>query len=415
MLQDFVAKSSVANMSRDEAHGRMHIRMRCATPDLDVASFYLGQSSEHKPSSLGVVEGTANVFRSFCTRYANAPPSANVTPFFDEEKYEHLRKILEAISIDSASNEVCAATTAVNASTGPHQTLQSYSALTPNCRWFLYDCAHKARRILSRPWKADEVLDGVMGMFCHWSDSMAQLIQHSHDLKLIFQESVEATSGDAILSTKFKNLRSAKHRFETQITPASRVVLGIDAYLLFAVKVSVIRKGEREGRAAVAFLNAFSTGGDGKTFILLAMMADAGVEALVLIRFMDTGDMVIEDLCAEIEAFLDRIVWLFHHGGCFKIAGHTAYALEWLSKPHFVTINGTGKCIGGGEVSKNTLDECLSHLQAWTVLAKHCIKAEFPEFDLVSSFSVFALPKHDNHTSKLHNDVGINTELIGNC
>eukprot|EP00975_Prorocentrum_lima_P005417 1171008-Prorocentrum_lima.AAC.1 len=52
-------------------------------------------------------------------------------------------------------------------------------AFAPNCKHILLDSAHSARRILSRPWENDVVLDRIMQIFCHGRHSPAQLISHS--------------------------------------------------------------------------------------------------------------------------------------------------------------------------------------------------------------------------------------------
>ena len=52
----------------------------------------------------------------------------------------------------------------------------------PSCRVTLHDSAHKARRILSRPWAADELMDTIVQLFASHRDSPSQLVHHSHDL-----------------------------------------------------------------------------------------------------------------------------------------------------------------------------------------------------------------------------------------
>ena len=201
----------------------------------------------------------------------------------------------------------------------------------PNCRYILLDAPHAARRILSRPWKADSLLDDACGLICFWPTSMGQLVQNSHDLKMLFRQCVDETAGEAAVSTRFKNLRAAAHRFESKVTPLSRGVLSLSAYVLFATKLSVLRKGDKAGKAAAYFLDALSV----ELVVIWAMMADAGSEALNLIRFLDREDLPIADLCKSVSGFLDRITWLFHHDGCLHSNGHVEYVTEWLRKPHF--------------------------------------------------------------------------------
>ena len=204
----------------------------------------------------------------------------------------------------------------------------------------------------------------------------------------MYHECVQS-SGDAAVSSKFKNLRSAKHRFETLVTPLSRAILDLTSYIAFANKLAVARKGTTEGNVGKTFLETINV-----TFVLLlAMMADAGMEALNLIRFLDDEEVSIGEICHRVIAFLDHVTWLFHDEGCFKVSGHVAFVIEWLSKPHFYMVDGEGRCIGGSGISESAKQEAFAHMRAWTLLAREVLSAEFPDFDLVDAFSVLALPK----------------------
>ena len=375
--QTWIRSATCVNLLRDERHGRLHIRFRCSDASATCFSGYLGQSREHKPSSIGINEATREVLTDFCTLWQSPPAECALAPTFDQELFRHLSRSIEAISIDSASNEKASVKDMLN------------QGVTPNCRHILYDAPHKARRVLSRPWRADETLGNVVGLFCHWRWSMGQLVHHSHDLKKLYTDCVDATMEDAAASSRFGNLRCAKHRIETEVTPLSRSVLNLSAFILFAVKLGQIRRGEPQGRAADMFLETLCP----ELIVLLAMMADAGSEALHFIRAMDREGLSLADMTAEMGAFLDRIAWLFHRDGCLHMDGHTAYALQWLSEPHFYMVRGQGRCIGGMEVDPAILRRSLAHLQSWTALAEDVLRAEFPEFDLCSSFSVFRLPK----------------------
>ena len=379
-----VRQAVCMNILRDERKGRLHVRFRVADAGLGAHRGYLGQARDFVPDAAGLTAATDQVFRTFCTKFAAPPPGAAVAPTFDEPLYRHMCQVVEAITVDSASNEVTAAR---DMSFGGALSAVGLPLNAPNCRYILRGCPHKARRVLSRPWKADPVLDSVVGLFCHWRDSMGQLVHHSVDLKRLYKECVDECAADSAVSTRFGNLRSAKHRIETEVTPLSRAVLALSAYVLFATKLAVMRRGERQGHAAETFLEALEP----TLIVLLGMMADAGSEALTFIRLLDTEEMPMADTCREVDAFLDRITWLFHERGCLTVAGHTACVIDWLSQPHFFMVRGAGKCIGGG-VAEATLGAAFSHMTAWTLLARSVLQAEFPEFDLVSAFAAFALP-----------------------
>ena len=226
---------------------------------------------------------------------------------------------------------------------------------------------------------------------------MAQLIHHSYDLKKLYHECVAECEG--AVTTKFGNLRSAKHRIESEVTPLSRSILNISGLILFACKLAVIRKGEREGIAAETLLSTLCV----EVLLLLAMMADAGSEALALIRMMDREGLVVIELVKEAIAFLDRITYLFHHDGVLQTESHTAYIIDWLSKPTFYVVGGVGRCIGGEPPSKATIDSAFAHMRKWTVMADAVLKAEIPDFSLLAAFMVFSLSKtqHPMHLTNV--------------
>ncbi len=326
---------------------------------------YLGQSRAHKPDAIGISQATEDVIKRFTRRYCSPPAGAAVTPVEDPDLFNHILKLVEAITIDSAYNEVLSVQDVQQGGRGPSPFPVMH---LPRCRFLLRDGAHKARRILSRPWSACAILGDLVGLTCHWKDSMGQLIHHSTELKKLYAQCVEECDHESAVSTRFANMRCAKHRLETHITPLSRAVLNFSAYILFAVKLAVLRKGEREGRAAEVFLTALKERG-ASMLLLLAMMADAGNEALHLIRYMDKEDFETADLCTHVEGFLDSIAWMFHRAGVFVIPGHCAYALEWLTKPHFFTVQGLGARIGGGAVPEDLKLWALDLMRSWTVLA----------------------------------------------
>ena len=131
-----------------------------------------------------------------------------------------------------------------------------------------------------------------------------------------------------------------------------------------------------------------------ETIIIAAMMADAGTVVLNLIREFDTENLELSDMCAAVQRFLDKIWWLYHDSGIFSIAGHTAFVLEWLTKPHFFAVGRSDtRCIGGSAISDDVKSFCLEQLRVWTKLASVTCKAEFPEFSLICAYNVFSIPK----------------------
>ena len=369
----------VINLLRDERHSRMHVRFRMCDEMARSVCGFLGQSRHATGTSIGIHNATLSVIRRACTKWHGFPKrfGGNVAPRLDEDLIKHVSAAIEAVTVDCADNELASVR---------DLSVQHGSSL-PNCKYILRDAAHEMRRILQRPWKADKVMDGVMHFCLMDRDSIGQLIQHSGDLAKIYEDCTKASENLAI-SSSFKNLRAAKHRIESEITPLSRMVLNPEGFFAFAVKLTIIRKGTRESRIAIVFLSTVSE----EMLILLSMMADGGSEALDLIRFLDTESVDVALICHEIEMFLDRIVWLFHHGGCMQVFGHTAAMCKWLETPHyFITSQITGKKVGGisAELMASILDKCYDHMRAWTLLVRDVLKAQFPQFELVNAFSVF--------------------------
>ena len=386
LLAERLRAAVCINVLRDERHARLHIRVRGVPNSGEVFSGFLGQARAAGQTALDICNATEAVFRRACTVFRCPPPGSQVEPQFDQALFEHVRHASEAITIDSAANECAAGADAYRAVRGGEPFL-------PNCRFTLHDSAHKARRILSRPWATDEVMDAIVQLFVSHRDSLSQLVHHSHDLKRLYQvcctEAAVGDTADAAVSAVFGNLRSAKHRIESLATPLSRQILNLSGMLLFAVRLSVKRHGEREGRAADTFLRTLHV----RILILAAMMADGGQESLHLIREMDQETMSTTDVNISVGRFLDRIAWLFHEDGALSIPGHTSYVLQWLRQPHFLIVDSAGKRIGGEPVAREELDDAFGHMRKWTCLAKEVLAAEFPNFDLINAFAVFALPE----------------------
>ena len=371
-------EAKVICLMRDERGLVEHIRFRCCNALGEVTAGFLGQVHV-EPSALGINQGTMDVIKIMCTKWYNVPAylDLDVHPELDQAAYDNICRCTEAIATDSADNEI-AATRDLSVTT-------NFLCKTP---YILRDNCHSARRVLSRGFAADDVLSGVTGFLFSWSDSLGQLMHHSVHIAAMYKECV-AEFPSSTTSSLFGTLRTAKHRFESQMTPLSRIVLNMDAFLEFGKRLYVSRKGTREGRVAKVFLETISF----KILLLAAMMADAGAEVLVLLRSLDTEELMEPAAIMQtVEGFLDRVTWLFFNGGCMEAGtdSYTAVMLKWLESSHYFVLEGKGKAIGGGKPTQEDLDDCYKKIRSWVLLARDVIQAEFPAFDLVSSFSAFA-------------------------
>ena len=82
-------------------------------------------------------------------------------------------------------------------------------------RWnMVRDKAHASRRILQRPWACDPYLELVAGVLVSETNSVAQMIQHSDDLRAWFEECCKNATRKGT-TAEFKHLRAAKHCYES--------------------------------------------------------------------------------------------------------------------------------------------------------------------------------------------------------
>ena len=173
---------------------------------------------------------------AFCTEDLHPPEGAEVKPRFNNALYMHMCVSTEAISVEAASNEL----------TSVRQMCAWHPDVAPKfltrCTFILRDAARSSRRILSRGWGAGETLDSILGLFVHWRMSPGQMIQHSTDLRRLYNECCSVAANDAAVSTVFSHMLAAKHRIEPYCTPLSRCILNPSGLLAFLMKVAVVRK-----------------------------------------------------------------------------------------------------------------------------------------------------------------------------
>ena len=146
-----IRASVVLAIMRGERHGRFHVRFRAVDESFNVTTGYLGQARGRSSDALRVCEATQSIPRSFCTECRDPPREAAVRASWNSELHAHMTQILEAISVDSASNEITAAS---DMSLMPLP--QACQTFAPNCKHVLRDAAHSARKLLQRLWGADE-------------------------------------------------------------------------------------------------------------------------------------------------------------------------------------------------------------------------------------------------------------------
>ena len=131
---------------------------------------------------------------------------------------------------------------------------------------------------------------------------------------------------------------------------------------------------------------------DAERIVQLAMLADAAAEAIVITRLLDTEQCASEDVSLKLEVFLSSIKMLFLDGMCVE-HGYTSFALKSLRNSIVVYVGGRPKCFGcHGAAAAAIVETCKARMQKWVRLCIDVVKAEFPNFGFLASFSVFHLP-----------------------
>lgn len=196
----------------------------------------------------------------------------------DRKLTKHLRNITFILNTDAASDELLAShqMTAKNGDLPP---------LLPNVQAIIRDRAHAGRRVLQKPANADPYLKGIVEQVLTSKHSIVQRIENSHLHRDTLQERCAAE--DARVSTRIKNLRAAKHRFESWAKPMGRLTIYRNAIIAVAEVITQTRASTVEAKDADAFKSMI----DVELFISMAMLADAADEGLLLVRQNDSESM----------------------------------------------------------------------------------------------------------------------------
>ena len=231
-------------------------------------------------------------------------------------------------------------------------------------------------------------------MFAGGRGSLSQMIQHSDDLRRIFKNFIKESASSAVVTSQVDNLRAAKHRFESLQKPMGRSCLFLGPMIKTALHVVASRTDKSRDRAG-QWLQYI----DDENCLALAMLADAADEAMLLTRLLDNEDVDPAAANDEVQLFVNKVHGLFGDSrGCLRVTGYTSTMLRFLEQPIVFTVRSQTCSIGRhGGVLASQIDRCLGRMRCWMVLAKATLSAEFPDFDFLTSLSVFNLRKEANH------------------
>ena len=352
--KDKLRTSTSITLLRDERHKRMLLAFRCVDATLSLTQGIIGQSRSYSGTSLGLVDATLQLITTFCT----PSPEKGKMGEVDQALVDHIRSHIHCTTVDDASNEVTAVVDSTSPAIVETNALRANEIAFPNHRLVVRDKAHEARRVLSRPWKADEYLDSIVTAIVVGRSSITQIIQKSDDLRAWYAEATR-TSKNSAVSTHFANLRAALHRYESLVTPLSRFVLDVESVLAVAMRIAT----ERSGHAKIV-ANAFLSTVDEELLVTVALMADAGDEALQIIRHFDKSSVNSARAGSVVQSFLENIVDLFCNEKIWDVRGHAHCILEWLGRTHIIRHGADEvRTIGGPlRVTANLKKICIDRL-----------------------------------------------------
>ena len=386
----FMKRAETLVLLRDERHGRLLLRYAVCTRDLETRRGTLAVMRDYdSPTADNLVKATKRGFKQFCTLRLGKPRTMSGLPGpeVDRELLHHMRMITEMFVNDSASSELLAA----DISRGRRgNTDGDEEAFTPNVKLVGRDLAHCARRVLEKPWKAEEHLSNLFEGTVWHKHSVVQIIDKSDVFRQWFRDyatQVSKRSGKPCAS----NLSSAKHCFESCSKPLGRFILNLVAVFKTCHRISVTRDSSHgEGGLVRNWLATVSS----EDLLQLALLADAADEGLVLVRQMDREQFDLATLHSSVGDFVERVRMLFKEGGCMTMEhSFTQHCMDLLASGQLQMLprSGGGQHRVLGPATDDEVRRCVARMSTWADMAKAVVEAEFPDFLAINAFAVFAL------------------------
>ena len=136
-------KSSEIGLFRDERKGRILVRFRAVTDELDVWCGMLGQERDAGTGGENLTLATEKILKRSCSRWAGSG-SDKQKPFVKTKLLEHVRNNITTLTVDSAGDELLSGEL-MRTAFSPEQ-----KVLCPNLRNVIRDKVRSSRRLTSR-------------------------------------------------------------------------------------------------------------------------------------------------------------------------------------------------------------------------------------------------------------------------
>lgn len=155
-----LSKAATLCLIRDERKGKLLIRFRGCSDDMDVCSGTLGCVRMKGGSAEDIVTATAKAMRIFCTNFFQAPRlgiSLQQQGGFDRNLFKHLRGTVHMLTTDSHPAELLASNI-MKCNRKSAEERHNRDPFLPNVVLVGRDGAHASTRLVKRPWSCIAVL-----------------------------------------------------------------------------------------------------------------------------------------------------------------------------------------------------------------------------------------------------------------
>ena len=396
------------SLFQDARHGKLSVRYTTANSMLEREEGFFGivdLAKDFSLDSVGLMHGTMETLRMFCTRFLSPPHLDNDKQHvatLDKELYHAVVSSIETFVSDAAADELRAGHMLARQSVA-----QDYQPRLPNLRLVMRGKPHSVRRNLTRGWRSDPFLDEVSQKFVFEKGSPTRLIGNSDAFRAWFASSIKRQDQritPVALKQHVQDLGFAPHRFESASKPMARIVVFFHAFLTTLARIAAERRGSQEATQASDFLRWLSV----EKMVQFAMLADCAMENLMLTRLLDYQGFPVEDLSFSLQNFKLRLRAMFagDNPQC-KFSGCCGQMLSVLKQQVAFHIPGGPDVVVGSVQGAQpaVVDRCLARMRNWITVMEATIAAEFPSYEVLQSFACF----------NVKGDVSLNAAWRASC
>ena len=159
-VRSFLRTAVSIAIHQDGRTNRLCIRFSAVQPDLSCMRGILGQNKMIEGGHGKMREATSEVMTHLCTEGRGAPPRSHgkrIETTHLAELEDHIRTHVEVVDADGAADEQLAGR-------AMRRPVDGMPSLFPKCLMVVCDKTHVARRLTTRPWKADKFIQNVVNI-----------------------------------------------------------------------------------------------------------------------------------------------------------------------------------------------------------------------------------------------------------